>query len=263
MSFTDNDFEGVYTFEITATNEWTSANGVNNIIYSSNLTIYPDCSRETISAPASGSKNISYTMNDDALVYSFEGFSVSRASCGISYYTLLVSGLDPTQSNKALWEDRYITSLSGTSITVYGSSNLHGGKEIEMKLTARNARGITHTETFYLLTKKNCNFATLEFSSSFNLTMEYQIDVSVSGGTTLSLANLVSTNDSNCPFSHSVTMNSDNSALVSWIQNSGDTNLVVNTDLNSNDYSSHPLELRIYANNDNTVLNNLNISSKI
>jgi hypothetical protein len=45
------------------------------------------------------------------------------------------------------------------------------------------------------------------------------------------------------------------------VTNSGDENIVVNTNSNTNDYSSTPLELRVYGTNDNTNLNNLNFST--
>ena len=52
----DNDYEGLYTFSLTVTNDWTALAENSPVSYSgSTFRINPDCSQETISAPSSGS----------------------------------------------------------------------------------------------------------------------------------------------------------------------------------------------------------------
>ena len=156
---TDNDLEGTYTFSVTVTNDWTAVDSSRIVSFSgATVRIIPDCSLESISAPSISLQDMQYTIYAETLVYVFDGFTVSRASCPVVSYSLKVNTLDPTDEDKVDTEDRFIVTFDSDtrSISVHSENNLFGDKEIEMVLTAYNSGSFVHSETFKLFTTKDC-----------------------------------------------------------------------------------------------------------
>ena len=149
---TDNDLEGTYTFSVSVTNDWTVATSATIFYSGATVTIYPDCSQESVSAPSISLQNMQYTIYADTLIYVFDEFTVSRASCPVVSYSLKVNTLDPTDEDKVDTEDRFIVTFDSDtrSISVHSENNMFGDKSIEMVLIANITQSISHSETFYL-----------------------------------------------------------------------------------------------------------------
>ena len=194
-----------------------------------------------------------YTIYASELVYVFDQFQVSRASCPVTY-SLTVSGLDPTDVEKTDTEDRYIVTFDSDtrSISVQTDNNLFGDKEITLVLTATNSKDISHSETFKLTTSKDCQYATLTVDSAFELDYEYQIDSTTSTDTAISFLGVVTTDDQNCELSYEVRYNDDDTPLATstdgsgyWLTNDGTTDIIINTNDNNNEKTASPLQLKI------------------
>ena len=119
----DNTLEGVYTIKLTVTTAYTDANPSFVNYYLFQLEVKFNCAIETITS--SSVLNMAYTIYAGEETYIVPAFTIDP-ECSLTY-SLLVDGLDPTQTSASSEARSMVTFDPATrEITVFSDNNEHG-----------------------------------------------------------------------------------------------------------------------------------------